>query len=245
MLELFENERLDDLDLDNLKIIQNKNGYCFSSDSVLLANFVEAKHKDICVEIGTGCGVISVLVNYKEKPKQIFAFEIQKNQSEIATRNFKNCNMDNIQAINDDVLNYKKYLNDGSVDVVFSNPPYFKYDKNVSGDLEEKVTSRSDKYLPNKDFFKVCSKILKYGGKLFFVFDSQRIDECFINMKEYNLSPKKIYFVHPNQQKNSSVFLCMAIKGGKQGVKIMPPLFTNDLDGNYIQTIQKLYKNNK
>lgn len=244
MFNLQSNERLDDLNLGNLKIIQKKDGYGFTSDSVLLANFVKAKHKDFCVEIGTGCGVISILVNYKEKPKNIVAFELQKSQCDLANRNFANCNMENLKAINDDVLNYKKYIADGSADVVFSNPPYFKYDENVCGEVEEKAISRSDKFLPVSDFFKVASKMLKYGGKLYFVFDSQRMDECFECMKKVNLAPKKMYFVHPNCKKDCSVFLCMAVKGGKSGIKVMPPLFANDLDGNYIQTIQKLYKEN-
>ena len=79
-----EKERLDDLQLDGLKILQNPQGYNFTSDSVLLANFVQTKHKDICVEVGTGCGIISILVNYKEKPKKIYAFEIQKDVAELA-----------------------------------------------------------------------------------------------------------------------------------------------------------------
>jgi len=242
MIDLNSNERLDDLNLDGLKIIQKKDGYSFTSDSVLLANFIKTKHKDVCVEIGTGCGIISILVDYKEKPKNIIAFELQSGQAELAKRNFVNCKMDNINLINDDVLNYKKYLTDGSIDVMFSNPPYFKYDENVCGEIEEKVISRSDKYLPTEKFFEVSAKMLKYGGKLYFVFDSQRMGECVKNMNKFNLSPKVMYFVHPNQKKDSSVFLCMAIKGGKSGMKILPPLFTNDLDGNYIETIQKLYK---
>ena len=125
---------------------------------------------------------------------------------------------------------------------MFSNPPYFKYDKKVCGENEEKILSRFDKELSLNDFFESSSKMLKFGGKLYFVQDSSRISECFNFMNNYNLSPKRLYFVHPNQNKNSTVFLCEAVKGGKHGLIVMPPLFTNNLDGDYIQTIQKLYK---
>lgn len=236
-------ERIDDLNLDGLKIIQKVGGYGFTSDSVLLANFVKAKKTDTCIEIGTGSGVISVLVNYKEKPKKIFAFEIQEGAATLAKRNFALNNMQNkIEIICDRVQNFKKYINEGVVDVVFSNPPYFKYDSVMCGEIEEKVISRFDRELSLNDLFEVASKMLKFGGRFYFVNASNRLAECFENMKKHNLAPKKMYMVHPNSHKNSSVFLCECVKGGKNGIVVMPPLFTNNLDGDYIQTIQKLYK---
>lgn len=240
------NERLDDLNLDGLKIIQKVDGYGFTSDSVLLANFVKAKKSDKCVEIGVGSGIISILVNYKEKPQKIYGFEIQKETALLAKRNVELNSMQNcIEVINDKIQNFKQYINDGDIDVVFSNPPYFKYDKNVCGDCEEKVCSRFDLHLPLHDFFESASRMLKFGGKLFFINDSKRLDECFKVMKTYNVTPKRIYFVHPSVNKNSTVFLCEAVKGGKESLIVMPPLFTNNLDGDYIETIQKLYKEHK
>lgn len=240
---LNSNERIDDLNLDNLKIIQKVGGYGFTSDSVLLANFVKTKHKDFCVEIGAGCGIISILVNYKEKPNKIMAFEIQCEQSELAKRNVKLCKMEEkIEIINDKIQNWNKYLKNGEVDVIFVNPPYFKYDEKVCGATEEKIISRFDKELPLNDMFFAISKMLKFGGKLYFVNASSRLFECFCTMKTYGITPKRIYFVHPNKGKNSSVFLCEATLGGKESLQILPPLFTNNLDGDYIETIQKLYK---
>jgi len=236
-------ERIDDLDLDGLKIIQKVGGYGFTSDSVLLANFVRAKKTDTCVEIGTGCGVISILVNYKEKPKKIYAFEVQKEAALLAKRNVELNNMQgNIEVVFDRVQNFKNFFCDGEVDVVFSNPPYFKYDATMCGEIEEKIISRFDKELPLNELFETASKMLKFGGKFYFVNISTRLAECFETMKKYDLAPKRMYVVHPNQNKNASVFLCECVKGGKDGLIIMPPLFTNNLDGDYIQTIQKLYK---
>ena len=237
-----KDERLDDLNLDGLKIIQKIDGYGFTSDSVLLANFVKTKKTDVCVEVGVGSGIISILVNYKEKPQKIFAFELQKDVANLAKRNVEFNNMqDVVQIICDRVQNYKQYI-EKEVDVVFSNPPYFKFDECVCGTNEEKIISRFDRELPLNDFFESSSKMLKFGGKLYFINDSKRLNECFVIMKKFNLMPKRMYFVHPNQNKNSSVFLCEAVKGGKEGLIVMPPLFTNYLDGDYIQTIQKLYK---
>ena len=241
-IKLNSNERLDDLQLGGLKIIQKVDGYGFTSDSVLLANFVKAKKSDVRVEIGAGGGIISLLVNYKQKPAKIFAYELQKSQCELFSHNVQICNMcDSIEIINDKVQNYKKYTKEGGADIVFSNPPYFKYDEKVCGEISEKVLSRFDKELPLKDLFSSVGKMLKFGGKFYFIYDSARLDDCILTMKHYKLIPKQIYFIHPNQTKNSTTFLCLATLGGKQSLKIMPPIFTNDFDGNYIETLQKLF----
>ena len=243
MYNVKEGERLDDLQLDGLKIIQKIGGYGSTSDSVLLANFVKTKKSDICVEVGAGCGIISILVNYKERPKKIYGFEIQENACDLARRNVEGSNFsDKIEIIEDKIQNWKKYFKGGDVDIIFSNPPYFKYDDKMCGENPEKILSRFDKNLPLDDFFYCCSKLLKLGGKLYFVHSSNRFNECAKIMSKFNLMPKRIYFVHPNQTKDSTVFLCEAVKGGKESLQIMPPLFTNTLDGVYIQTIQKLYK---
>lgn len=237
-------ERLDDLQLDGLKIVQKVGGYAFTSDSVLLANFVKTKKTDKCIEIGTGSGVISILVNYKQQPKKIYAFELQDEQSQLAVKNIQICKMqDKIDVINDKIQNGLNYLKAGSIDVIFSNPPYFKYDSKVCGDTNEKVLSRFDKELPLDQLFSSVSKLLKYGGKFYFIYDSSRFDECVLEMKKYNLTPKSVFFIHPIENKNSTTFLCEATLGGRQQLKVCPPIFTNNLDGEYIQTLQKLFKN--
>ena len=205
------NERIDDLNLDGLKIIQNINGYGFTSDSVLLANFVKAK-KCKCVEIGTGSGIISILVNYKEKPKNIIAFEIQEEQSNLAKRNIELNAMSNaIQIVNDKIQNWKKYIETGSQDIVFSNPPYFKFDEKTCCDNEQRLISRSDKFLNLNDLFECVAGMLKFGGKMFFVYDSNRMSECFSVMEKHNIVPKRMYMVHPNENKNSSNITCLEI----------------------------------
>ena len=207
-------KRIDDLQLDGLKIMQEEGGYGFTSDSVLLANFVNAKHSDVCVEIGTGCGVISILVNYKENPKKIYAFEVQEDVAKLAQENVKmNKMQEKIQIFSQKVQNWHNFLGFGEVDVVFCNPPYFKYDKNTSGENEVKVISRFDKLLTLNELFECASKMLKSGGKMFFVYASSRLDECMIAMKANKLSPKKnILCSSKPKQEFNSVF----VRGSKR-----------------------------
>lgn len=241
---LKDNERLDDLQLDNLKIIQDKNKYNFTSDSALLANFVSTKKSDICVEIGSGSGVISILVNNKCNPKKIFAFEIQKSMAELAQRNIELNNLiDKIEIINAPIQNFNNFLNKASCNVVFSNPPYMKINnKSLINENEEKAISRHEIKLSLEELIKTASQILKFDGKFFLVHRSERLAEIFYEMQKNSLQPKKMFFVSSSYEKQPNIVLIEAQKGAKSGLKVLPTLIVNDKDGNYIYTIQKLYK---
>ena len=122
---LKENERLDDLELDNLMIIQDKNGYKFSTDSVILANFAKGKPGDVCVDLCSGGGVVAILFSYKNKIKKMYAVEIQEKQAEMSKRSIEYNNL-KIEVINDDLKNLKKILGSEFADVITVNPPYNK-----------------------------------------------------------------------------------------------------------------------
>lgn len=241
---LNDSERLDDLQLDGLKIIQDKNKYNFTSDSALLANFVSTKKNDNCVEIGCGSGVISILVNHKCNPKKIYAFEIQKSMAELAKRNIELNNLnEKIDVINAPIQEFENYISKSSIDVVFSNPPYMKTnDKSLVNCNEEKAISRHELKLNLQELIMCSSQLLKFGGRLFLVHRSERLFEIFQEMNRFNLQPKKMFFVSSSADKNPNIVLIEAQKGAKPGLKVLPTLIVNDKDGNYLYTIQKLYK---
>ena len=242
-VEIKNNERIDDLQLDGLKIIQN-NKYNFTSDSAILANFVSAKKSDFCVEIGAGTGVISILVNYKNLTKKIIAFEIQEQTANLAKRNVLLNNLqDKIEIISAPIQKYKNYINKESVDVVFSNPPYLKVnDSSLKNEILEKAKSRHEICLTLEEFIKCSSEILKFGGKLFFIHKPERLSEIFANLKKYNLEPKTMFFASSNINKAPNAVLIMAVKGGKPNLKVLPTLITNNENGDYLYTIRNLYK---
>ena len=122
---LKNDERLDDLELDNLMIIQRKNGYKFSTDSVLLANFAKGKPSDVCVDLCSGGGVVAILFSYKNKIIKMYAIEIQKSQAEMSRRSIE-YNKLNIEVINDDLKNLKQIFGAETIDVITVNPPYNK-----------------------------------------------------------------------------------------------------------------------
>ncbi|MBO4412635.1 MAG: methyltransferase [Clostridia bacterium] len=245
-IEILKDERIDDLQLDGLKIIQN-NKYNFTSDSAILANFVAAKKTDKCVEIGSGSGVISILVNYKNNPQKITAFEIQEEIATLAKKNILFNNLqEKIEVINAPIQNFNKYIKKESVDVVFSNPPYLKVNEKSLINLEDaKAKSRHEICLTLEEFICTSSKLLKFGGKLFFIHRPDRLAEIFDALNKYKLEPKTMFFTSPSLASQPTAVLIMAQKGAKAGLKILPTLITNSESGDYLFTIRTLYKEKK
>lgn len=229
------NERLEDLQCNGLKIIQNKDLYCFSSDSVVLANFVKAKANDRAVEIGTGCGVISVLVQAKNAIGKIFAFEIQPEMADLARKNIGLNNLENkIEIIEDDVNNFEKYLERESVDLVFSNPPFFK-ETNFAQSKIKKI-AKEEVCLNCESLVKVVSKMLKFGGRFYCCFASDRVCELVSLCQNNNLKIKELFFTE-NGKGEVKLAVIKAVKGGKDGVKVFPNLVTNEKDGKYLEKL--------
>ena len=218
-----------DLQYKNLKIIQDSSGYCFTSDSVLLANYVKSKHTDIVVEFCAGSGVISVLLSGKQKMKHIYAFEIQKKLFDMFEKSVKlNCLEDKITAINDRLENVLNYVPQESVDVVLCNPPYHE-GGDKSGKVEVAIaTHEVETNLEN--IVLSANKALKFGGKFYMVHRVDRIVDVLSTLRKYKIEPKKICIIFPKLESEPVVFLLTAIKGGKKGVRMNKVTFANDFN---------------
>jgi len=228
-------ERIEDLQCQNLQIIQNKSLYAFTSDSVVLANFVKAKNGDMAVEIGAGSGVISILVQAKTKVKNIVAFELQKPMAELCEKNIKlNKLEDKITLVNDDVKNFKKHVLPASVDLVFSNPPFYKGTDFKQSEV--KKIAKEDVFLPMELLADVTSKMLRDGGCFYCVYSAERACELICELQKHKLTTKELFFTENGKGKVNLVVL-KAVKNGKNGCKILPNLVRNDADGNYLEAL--------
>lgn len=243
MIELKDDERIEDLMCEGLKIIQNKNLYTFTSDSVILANFVKLKRSEIAVEFGSGSAVISILLTKKQKYKHIYGFEIQKELYEMSNRSLKLNNLENdITIFNDKIQNYKKYFDNGSIDVIFSNPPY-KRDGSAKDNLNlSKAIARHEKNMPLCELVKTASLLLRFGGRFYVVYDADRSCELIHELMKNNLEPKRMFFTE-NGKGKSILVIVEAVKGGRHGVEVLQTLVTNDKDGNYIEKLGKTRAN--
>lgn len=232
---LAEDERLEDLQCKGLKIIQNKKLYCFTSDSVVLANYVKTKKSDVAVEIGAGCGVISILVQAKNELENIVAFELQPCMADLCKKNIELNNLQKrITLVEDDVKNFEKYVKPASVDVVFSNPPFYKT-TNFKQD-EVKRIAKEDVCLPVEVLAKATGKMLKDGGSFYCVYSAERVAELVCALQKEKLVTKEMFFTE-NGKGEINLVVLKAVKGGKHGCKILPNLVRNDVDGKYLKTL--------
>ena len=218
---LKQNERLDDLQFDGLKIIQNKNLYCFSSDAVLLCNFVKAKKNDSILDLCSGSGIVGILAQAKTGAKKLVMIEKQPELCDMCKRTLVLNNLtQKAEVFNLDVKDAPKHFESESFDVVCSNPPYFLQEEKILSGKKEIDMARFEIELSFDELCKTTSKLLKFGGKFYFINDSARISELITTLVKYHLEPKVIQFVFPKKNLNSNVVLIEAIKGAKKGAKI-------------------------
>lgn len=243
-MKLTAGERLEDLQCNGLKIIQNKALYTFTSDSVVLANYVKTKPNMVAVEIGAGSGVISILVQAKNNLKKIYAFELQQEMVKLCQKNIKLNNLeDKICLFNENIKDFEKHLSKESVDVVFSNPPYFKQ-TNFEQD-EVKRIAKEEICLSCKDLCEVTSKLLKNGGVFYCCYSAERSVELICTLQKANLMVKEMFFTE-NGKGKTKLILVKAVKGAKYGVKVLPNLVTNEESGDYLEILntKNYLKNN-
>ncbi len=240
---LKENERIDDLEYKGLKIIQNENGFCFGIDAVILSDFAKnLKNGAKILDLGTGTAILPILLSKKTENTKIIGVEIQEDVANMAKRSVKLNNLeDKIEILNENILNLTNILKIGEFDAIVTNPPYKKKNTGIINDKEAKIISRHEITAELKDFIKVSSKLLKFGGEFFMVHRPERLSEIISLLKEYNLEPKILRFVYPKIDKPSNMILIKAVKGGKEFLKVEKPLIVYDENQNYTNEILKIY----
>ena len=224
---ILDNEKLIDVN-ENIKLIQKKNGLTFGTDAFLLASFIKAQKSGIAVELGGGTGIISLLCASREKFKTIYCAEIQESFADIITRNSVLNDLDSkIVTICDDIRNIKSSSIGCEVDVVFSNPPYMRMDSGKRNEHDEKFIARHEVFGEIGDFCACAKRLLKHGGSFYCVWRPDRLIDLVCAMRENNLEPKEMCFVHANTKSAPSMVLVRAKKGASASVTVSEPLFLN------------------
>ncbi len=212
-------EILDDLQLNDLFIIQNRSKYCFSSDSVLLSNFAKMGKKDFVVELCSGSGVVSILCNEKYHPKNILGLEIDKELWDMSTRSLKINGIKNIEFLNLDLNNALQKISAGSVDKIVCNPPYFPIPNDKTNINEKYLSTKYEGKTNISQVVSMSSKLLKFGGKMFVSFPAERVQILLSEAAKNNLVCKKLHFVCA-RGKAFHLVLAEFAKGGGEGCKI-------------------------
>lgn len=238
------NERIDDLNLNGKKIIQNTDYFCFGIDSVLLANFVSSNSsKNVVVDLCSGTGVISVILSQKKKLHKIYAVELQDEMYNLLKRNIKLNNLED--CIYPFKANIKDYYLDKKVDIVVCNPPYKEIGTGIKNENTVKYIARHEKECTLEDVFKCSSKILKQKGKLYLVHKPQRLVDLISLARKYNLEAKNIRFVYPKLNSSASIVLVEYVFCGGNEINVLPPFIEYDEFGNYTEEILDIYGSEK
>ncbi len=213
-----KDERLDDLQFNNLFLIQNKNEYCFNSDSVALANFVKCPKNADVIDLCSGSGVIGILVNAKNNCKSVTCVEIQAYFANMCKRSCEYNNIINITTLNQPLQGVSKQLGCEKYDVVVCNPPYKSENKGLLNEKQSVSIARHEITVNLEDIVKEASKLLKYGGKFYTVNKEERLVDLIVLMRKYNLEPKVLKILP--SAKGANIIMLEGKKGGKSGIKI-------------------------
>ncbi len=224
-------------------IVQNTQMFNFSLDSVLLPNFVTInKNVSKILDIGCGNAPIPLILSTKTKAK-IIGVEIQKEVFELAkkTVNINNLN-EQIEIINADINDiYNQFLPD-SFDIITCNPPFFKVKENSHLNKNDyKTIARHEVKLNLDDIFKIARKLLKNNGYIAIVHRPERLLDIIVTMRKYNIEPKRIQFIYPKTNMEANILLVEGTKNGKEGLKILPPIYTHLENGEYTEQIKKYF----
>lgn len=240
---LKENERIDDLEINDFKIIQNNEGFCFGIDSVLLSDFAKnIKHNTIIMDLGTGTGIIPTLLCAKTKLKKVIGVEIQEEVYEMARRSIELNNLkDRFEIINEDILNLNKKYEKNSFDVVITNPPYKKKNSGILNENDKKIISRHEVTASLDDFIKVAKDMLKDKGEFYMVHRPDRLVDILSIMRNYKIEPKLLRFVFSEKDQPPKLILIKGIKNAKPFLKIEKNLYIYDENKNYTEEIKKIY----
>ena len=242
-INLKENERIDDLEYAGLKIIQNKTGFCFGIDSVLLANFAkEIKDNAEIMDIGTGTGIISILLSKKANARKIYGIEIQEEVANMAKRSVELNNLESkITIINKNIKDIFEEFMPYTMDAIVTNPPYIKVNTGAKNDDIKKLISRHEIECNLEDIVKISYKLLKSKGKFYMVHRAERIVDIFYLFRKYKLEPKKVRFIQSYVDKAPNLVLIKAIKNAGKELKIEKPLIIYKDENNYSDEVLEIY----
>ena len=222
-------------------IIQPKQGFRFTLDSLLLADFCRIRSRERVLEPGAGTGVISILLAKKHPRSLFYPVEIQPKLVELCEQNrIDNSVEHNVITVKRDIRRLYQSIDPGGFDVVVANPPYTRLGAGKKSPLPERQMARQDQ-LGRIEFWLDLQKFLKQGGRYNLVFPASRLTELASLMRERGLEPKRLRFVHPKEQKPASLVLIEAVRSAGPGSEVLPPLVVHELDGTYTEEMRNMY----
>jgi len=220
--------------LGGLSICQKRKGYRFSIDAVVLAHHVSLKGAGVAVDLGTGCGIIPLILASRFPLVQLYGIEIQKGLADLALKNVRLNHMEGrITILHSDMKDLRSCLRSGVADVVCSNPPYRQLRSGRLNPDPEKAVAKHEVKASISDVLSVAEKLLKVSGRVFVIHPADRATDLLTQMRDSKLEPKRLRFVHSKENGEAELLLAEGLKLGKPGLKVAAPLVVHKKDESY------------
>ena len=237
------NERVDDLGINGYRILQDPDRFGFGIDAVLLSGFAKVSKGQRVLDLGTGTGILPILLEAKTQASHLTGLELQEESADMARRSvLLNHLEDRIDIVTGDLKEADRTFGLASFDVITCNPPYMIAGHGLTNDAEAKLIARHEVACTFEDVAKVSYRLLVSGGKLFLVHRPFRLAEILTTLTLNRMEPKRIRFVHPHLSDEPNMVLIEAAKDGKSRVTVEKPLIVYKDDGDYTDEIYEIYK---
>lgn len=239
---LKENERIDDLQRNGYCIIQDPDRFCFGMDAVLLSGFVTAKDGARVLDLGTGTGIIPILLAAKTKAAHLTGLEVQADSADMAGRSVAlNGLEEKIDIVTGDIKEADKLFHPASFDVITCNPPYMIGEHGLKNPEDAKAIARHEILCTLEDVISQAAKLLVPGGRFFLVHRPFRLAEIIVTLTKYRLEPKRMRLVYPFADKEPNMVLLEAVRGGRPRMTVEKPLIVYREPGVYMPEIYEVY----
>lgn len=241
-IKLKDNERIDDLQRNGYQIIQNRGGFCFGMDAVLLSGFAKVKPEEKAIDLGTGTGIIPILLEAKNEGLHYTGLEIQEEVADMAARSVAlNHLEDKITIVRGDIKEASRLFGAASFDVVTSNPPYMNDAHGLKNPDLPKAISRHEVLCTLEDVAREAARLLRPGGRFYLVHRPHRLIEIITALKSVGMEPKRMKMVHPFADKEANMVLIEAVRGGRSMIKVEAPVIVYKEPGVYTDEIYTIY----
>ena len=247
MINLEENERTDDLEINGLKIVQNEKWFCFGVDAVLLSDFAKKMKKGAkLLDLGTGTAILPILLSAKTDFEKAVGVEVQEELCKMARKSVMLNGLENrIEILCKNIKELNENFEKNTFDVVITNPPYKKERSGIINENIQKVISRHEIEANLEDFIKISFDLLKDKGEFYMVHHPERLTDILFYMRKYKIEPKNLKFVFSRQNKIPKLVLIKGVKNAKAFLNVEPNLYIYDDNGNYTDEFLKIYGKNK
>ena len=236
------NERIDDLQINGRRIIQSPDRFCFGMDAVLLSGFAKVKKGESVLDLGTGTGILPILLDAKTEGGHFTGLEIQPESADMARRSvILNNRQDKIDIVTGDIKNALNIFGAASFDVIVTNPPYMNQNHGITNPESPKAIARHELLCSLEDVIRQTRSLLKVNGRMYMVHRPFRLPDIMELMNECGIEPKKMRFVHPYVDREPSMVLIEGVRGGNRRLTVEKPLVIYDGPGEYSEEIKRDY----